>query len=56
MAKTNLEKMLIVCVKPLENADETTFKKQKDALSKVTHELVRQLTSPHTLVREQVNI
>lgn len=54
MAKANLEKMLIVCVKPLEDADQLTREKQKKALCKVTHELVRQVTSPHTLVREQV--
>ncbi|KAF5288689.1 hypothetical protein FQR65_LT11954 [Abscondita terminalis] len=53
MAKANLEKMLIVCVKPLEDADQVTLEKQKKALCKVTHELVRQVTSPHSLVREQ---
>ncbi|KAF5284945.1 hypothetical protein FQA39_LY16900 [Lamprigera yunnana] len=53
MAKINLEKMLVVCVKPLEDSDQVTLEKQKKALCKVTHELVRQVTSPHTLVREQ---
>uniref|UniRef100_A0A1Y1MXI9 FAT domain-containing protein n=3 Tax=Photinus pyralis TaxID=7054 RepID=A0A1Y1MXI9_PHOPY len=53
MAKVNLEKLLIVCVKPLEDADAVTRERQKKALCKVTHELVRQVTSPHVLVREQ---
>lgn len=54
MAKNNLEKMLLVLVSPLsEGTDQSTRDLQKDALSKVTHELVRQVTSPHQLVREQ---
>lgn len=55
MAKNNLEKMLIVCVTPPpETADQITKEVQLKALRKVTHELVRQVTSPHTMVREQV--
>lgn len=53
MAKTNLEKMLTLCVKPIENGDTVAIKKQTNALNQVTHELVRQVTSPHTLIREQ---
>lgn len=54
MAKNNLEKMLIVLVTPPpEGTDEATIKEQKEALSKVTNELVRSVTSPHTMVREQ---
>ena len=54
-AKMNLEKLLVVCVTPpsAENANVDTLDAQKTALYKVTHELVRQVTSPHTLVREQ---
>ncbi|KAI4454767.1 ataxia telangiectasia mutated atm -related [Holotrichia oblita] len=53
-AKMNLEKMLIVCVTPPpEGSDQSTRDVQKKALYKVIHELVRQVTSPHTLVRDQ---
>ncbi|XP_033222256.1 transformation/transcription domain-associated protein [Belonocnema kinseyi] len=54
MAKANLEKMLRVCVNP-ELQDQSTEMKeaQNKSLYEVTHELVRQVTSPHTLVREQ---
>ncbi|XP_011505966.1 PREDICTED: transformation/transcription domain-associated protein [Ceratosolen solmsi marchali] len=55
MAKTNLEKMLRVCVNPgsheIGNAE--LLEAQNKALYEVTHELVRQVTSPHTIVREQ---
>ncbi|XP_044261128.1 transcription-associated protein 1 [Tribolium madens] len=54
MAKNNLEKMLNVCVtEPPKGADQETRDLQKKALHEVTHELVRQVTSPHTMVREQ---
>lgn len=57
MAKDNLQKMLIVCVTPPpEGSDEATKDLQLDALRKVTHELVRQVTSPHKMVREQVSV
>lgn len=53
-AKMNLEKMLIVCVTPPpEGSDQATRDVQRKSLYKVIHELVRQVTSPHTLVREQ---
>lgn len=59
MAKVNLEKMLIVCVTKPEVTTDTSEEQelvaaQIKALYEVTHELVRQVTSPHTLVREQV--
>ncbi|KAF7269505.1 transcription-associated protein Nipped-A isoform X2 [Rhynchophorus ferrugineus] len=54
MAKENLQKMLIVLVTPPpEDSDNETKMLQTEALHKVTHELVRQVTSPHTMVREQ---
>nr|CAH7738958.1 unnamed protein product [Callosobruchus chinensis] len=54
MAKDNLQKMLVVCVTPPpEGSDQATKDLQQGALKKVTHELVRQVTSPHTMIREQ---
>ena len=54
MAKTNLEKMLRVCVNPgIQNLSTELKEAQNKSLFEVTHELVRQVTSPHTLVREQ---
>lgn len=54
MAKQNLERMLIVLVTPPpEGTDQATRNEQKQALRKVTHELVRSVTSTHTMVREQ---
>lgn len=49
--------MLLLCSKPLadENLTEDMQAIQKKSLHDVTHELVRQVTSPNTLVREQVN-
>ena len=54
MAKSNLEAMLIQCAKTPEMATEDFFTIQKKSLHDVIHELVRQVTSPNTLVREQV--
>ncbi|XP_058799221.1 transformation/transcription domain-associated protein [Phymastichus coffea] len=55
MAKTNLEKMLRVCVNPgiQEPGNVDLIEAQNKALHDVTHELVRQVTSPHTIVREE---
>ncbi|CAG9853589.1 unnamed protein product [Phyllotreta striolata] len=53
MAKDNLQKMLIVCVTPPPDGDQATEALQAEALKNVTHELVRQVTSPHTMVRNQ---
>ncbi|CAG9767854.1 unnamed protein product [Ceutorhynchus assimilis] len=54
MARENLQKMLIVLVTPPPpGSDEKTRNLQTDALQKVTHELVRQVSSPHVMLREQ---
>lgn len=54
MAKANLEKMLRVCVNPgVQECSGELMDAQNKALYEVTHELVRQVTSPHTIVREQ---
>lgn len=54
MAKTNLEKMLIVCVTPPPlNSDQQTRDLQRKALYDITQELVIQVTSTYALVREQ---
>ncbi|KAK7075696.1 hypothetical protein SK128_020164 [Halocaridina rubra] len=55
MAKNNLERMLQVCGGPLkdEHNTEEMLQIQKKSLHDVTHELVRQVTSPNTTVREQ---
>lgn len=54
MAKENLEKMLRVCVNPGIQEDNTELiEAQNKSLYEVTRELVKQVTSPHTIVREQ---
>lgn len=55
MAKINLEKMLKICMVPLDKEckNEELIQTQNKAMYEVIHELVRQITSPHTLVREQ---
>ncbi|KAI4484537.1 hypothetical protein M0804_007103 [Polistes exclamans] len=54
MAKANLEKMLRVGVNPgIQDGNKELIEVQNKSLYEVTHELVRQVTSPHTLVREQ---
>lgn len=54
MAKNYLEKMLKICMTPLDRdcKNEELISTQKKAMYDVIHELVRQVTSPHTLVRE----
>lgn len=55
MAKTNLELMLVQCAKPLpEGSSDDLINAQRKSEYDVIHELVRQVTSPNTLVREQV--
>ena len=56
LAKENLEQMLRLCAAPIpaDQATEELLTIQKKSLSDVTRELVRQVTSPNTLVREQV--
>lgn len=54
MAKANLEKMLRVCVDPgIQEGSAELREAQNKSLYEVTRELVRQVTSPHTIVREQ---
>lgn len=53
MAKENLEQMLRVCVNSAAQASPELIEAQNKSLYEVTHELVRQVTSPHTIVREQ---
>ena len=54
MAKGNLEKMLLLCASPLpESSADDLYAAQKKSLHDITHELVRQVTSPNTTVREQ---
>ncbi|KAG8225079.1 hypothetical protein J437_LFUL000058 [Ladona fulva] len=54
MAKANLERMLTVCAAPLPEGSSPELEgAQKKSLHDVTHELVRQVTSPNTLAREQ---
>ncbi|GAB1859196.1 Transformation/transcription domain-associated protein [Camponotus japonicus] len=54
MAKENLEKMLRVCVNPgIQEGNAELIEAQNKSLYEVTRELVKQVTSPHTIVREQ---
>ncbi|KAL7293008.1 hypothetical protein TKK_0013455 [Trichogramma kaykai] len=55
MAKINLEKMLRSCVDPAlqQSGDAEIIAAQSKAIHEVTHEFVRQITSSHTIVREQ---
>lgn len=57
LAKSNLETMLTMCAKKLEgeNATEEMLMVQKKSFHDVTYELVRQVTSPNTTVRETVS-
>lgn len=54
MAKSYLETMLNICMVPLDKEckNEELMAIQRKAMFDVTHELVRRITSPHTLVRE----
>ena len=56
MARSNLELMLTSSAKEMEGESATTdnLSAQKKSLHDVTYELVRQVTSPNTLVRDQV--
>ncbi|XP_014681160.1 PREDICTED: transformation/transcription domain-associated protein-like [Priapulus caudatus] len=55
MAKSNLEKLLMECSASIESQDgaEELIAAQKKSFHSVTHELVRQVTSPNATVREQ---
>lgn len=56
MAKCNLEQMLRVCAAEVDSADTSLLDVQKKSFYDVAHELVRQVTSPNTIVREQVGL
>ena len=58
LAKSNLDTMLTMCAKKLEgeNANEDMLLVQKKSFHDVTYELVRQVTSPNTTVRETVSL
>ena len=58
LAKYNLENMLVKCATPFEadKSNEELISAQKKSFNEITHELVRQITSPNTIVREQVYI
>ncbi len=56
MAKANLEKMLQLCAAPItdpQSPSNELLAAQRKSLHDVTHELVRQVTSPNSTVREQ---
>lgn len=55
MAKTYLEQMLTICMVPLDKEcrNEELIATQNKAIYEVVHELVRQVTSSNTMVREQ---
>lgn len=57
MAKANLEKMLTLCATPIallpDAVNMPLIEAQRKSLTEVTQELVRQVTSPNTCVRQQ---
>nr|CAD7586473.1 unnamed protein product [Timema genevievae] len=55
LAKSHLERMLTLCAAPVEKdgTNDELVNAQKKSLFEVTHELVRQVTSPNSIVREQ---
>ncbi|KAL3832377.1 hypothetical protein ACJMK2_024027 [Sinanodonta woodiana] len=53
LAKSNLENLLTMCAKALDSESEEMVTVSKKSFHDVTHELVRQVTSPNTTVREQ---
>ena len=55
MAKMNMESLLRICAQPLIASTETLTATQNKSLFDTVHELVRHVTSPNTLVREQVS-
>jgi len=54
MAKTNMELLLCHCAKPLSLADVELTTSQSKSVFDTVHELVRHVTSPNTVVRDQV--
>jgi len=55
MAKMNMESLLRLCAQPLIASTESLSAAQNKSLFDTVHELVRHVTSPNTLVREQVS-
>lgn len=54
MAKTSLDRMIRICVDPsIQEGNAELLDARNKGLHDVTRELVRQVTSPHTIVREQ---
>jgi len=54
MAKANMELLLCHCVKPLSLSDSELTTAQSRSMFDTVHELVRHVTSPNTVVRDQV--
>lgn len=54
MAKSNFEQMLRLCAADVGGSDVEVKPIQDKSFHDVSRELVRQITSPNTLVREQV--
>lgn len=56
LAKANMDKMLVLCCSPIDPTpdNQPLIEAQKKSLNEITNELVRQVTSPNTYVREQV--
>jgi len=54
MAKANMELLLWHCAKPLTLADSELSSAQSKSMFDTVHELVRHVTSPNTVVRDQV--
>lgn len=56
-AKKNLESMLKLCAAPVDSSSDPELALiQKKALNEVTYELIRQVTSPTDLLRQQVSL
>lgn len=55
MAKTTLEQLLIRCATPLKDEEKTEeiLAAQEKSFHHVTHDLVREVTSPNSTVRKQ---
>jgi len=54
MAKANMELLLCHCAKPLTLGDSELTATQSKSMFDTVHELVRHVTSPNTIVRDQV--
>jgi len=54
MAKANMEQLLCHCAKPLSLSESQLTTAQSKSMFDTVHELVRHVTSPNTVVRDQV--